>query len=438
MIITWMKGGEAFKVIIQRISTMVEAKANSYGRVYGEPHGKNTTLNVYRGEQGGSTTRPEDLLVSIPIGHPDSMMSKESVRRAVEDFITTPTDIIVSTFPKTGTTLITWICHLLRTLSQHYNNNKEKNNNEIELLKLKIMNSFDTIYELCPWPTLCWDIGDDPNNTIPQYQGLPLSPRVYKSHLRMASIYPGCKYIVTVRDPSKTTLSFYNFFISKKVPFIIDTTNENNDNDKILMDVSTFLMDTPFIQGITTKAEPNQRASIWDYYIEYHQLLYCSDVLILIYEDIVQDMPQAIRQIGQFMNIINNDNDSDDDDGIDNDNGNDDDNLVSIIGSMTTKEYMSQYMSKFDEPYERACQLNRSADLSQLAPGNKIATVQQKNHPQTLNKEAQQFLRTKWNESLQPLGYNNYSDDFCTTIRNRNKTLFAYMRIGILVPNGSG
>ena len=30
----WMKGGEAFKVIIQRISRMVEAKANSYGRVY--------------------------------------------------------------------------------------------------------------------------------------------------------------------------------------------------------------------------------------------------------------------------------------------------------------------------------------------------------------------------------------------------------------------
>ena len=32
----WMRGGEAFKVIIQRIGRMVEAKANSYGRVYGE------------------------------------------------------------------------------------------------------------------------------------------------------------------------------------------------------------------------------------------------------------------------------------------------------------------------------------------------------------------------------------------------------------------
>ena len=32
----WMEGGEAFKVIIQRIGRMVEAKANSYGRVYGD------------------------------------------------------------------------------------------------------------------------------------------------------------------------------------------------------------------------------------------------------------------------------------------------------------------------------------------------------------------------------------------------------------------
>ncbi|OEU07205.1 hypothetical protein FRACYDRAFT_251542 [Fragilariopsis cylindrus CCMP1102] len=138
---------------------------------------------------------------------------------------------------------------------------------------------------------------------------------------------------------------------------------------------------------------------------------------------ICPDMPHAIRQIGQFMNIINNDNVNEN--GIDNDND-DNDSLIAIIGSMTTKEYMSNYMSKFDEPYERACQLNRSADLSQLAPGNKIATkVQQKHHhPQTFNEEAQQFLINKWKESLTPLGYNNYNDDFCTTIRNRNKHLF--------------
>ena len=54
-------------------------------------------------------------LPHIPIGHPDTMMSTESVRRAVQEFRVRPTDIIVATFAKTGTTLVCWLCHLLRT-----------------------------------------------------------------------------------------------------------------------------------------------------------------------------------------------------------------------------------------------------------------------------------------------------------------------------------
>jgi CRISPR/Cas system endoribonuclease Cas6 (RAMP superfamily) len=400
--------------------------------------------------------RPEDLLTSIPIGHPDSMMSKESVRRAVEEFHTISTDIIVSTFPKTGTTLVTWICHLLRTISpimlQDDEKDNEKNNednednedneekDDNENLKLNIMNSFDTIYELCPWPTLCWDIGYDPNIQGPPSQ-FNNTPRIFKSHLRMASAYKGCKYIVTVRDPGNTTKSFYNFFISKKVPFIIDTAAAAADttDEQLKMDVSTFLMDTPYINGINTIDKPNERASIWDYYVEYHQLLDCPDVLILIYEDLVQDMPKAISQIGQFMDVIDNDNDNDNDNGVrvsvsSDDNNNEkqqqqqqqqQEDLISIICSMTTKEYMSTYMSKFDEPYERAKKLNRSADIAQLAPGAKIAVQK---HSQSFNEEAKQFLNNRWYESgLGKLyGYNNYNDDFCNTIRKRNKKLFGF------------
>ena len=44
----------------------------------------------------------------IPVGHPDSSMSVESVRRAVEEFAVRADDIVCATFPKTGTTLVTW------------------------------------------------------------------------------------------------------------------------------------------------------------------------------------------------------------------------------------------------------------------------------------------------------------------------------------------
>ena len=93
-----------------------------------------------------AATTPPSLPVDfpfIPIGHPDTMMSAESVRKAVEEFQVRPNDIIVATFSKTGTTLVTWICHLLRTRGgENFD-----------------FTSIETLYEVVPWPLLSWDIG---------------------------------------------------------------------------------------------------------------------------------------------------------------------------------------------------------------------------------------------------------------------------------------
>eukprot|EP00977_Amphora_coffeiformis_P016536 scaffold5141_cov169-Amphora_coffeaeformis.AAC.3 len=315
---------------------------------------------------GAVTTAPlPPELPFIPIGHPDTMMSKESVRRAVEEFKVRPTDIVVATFPKTGTTLVCWICHLLRT------------DGEPDL------DSIETLYEVVPWPTLSWDIGYDPN-----VDGSQFVPRVFKSHLRMASIYRGCKYIVTVRDPAKTALSFYNFFRSKQVPFAFE------------MDVSTFVTDTPFVQG------REGRAGIWEYYQEYHILRDCPSVLVLVYEDLVKHMPACIEMIAKFMDLPLEQITPE---------------LISNVASKSTKEFMARHMSLFDEPYERAKQLGRAGDLSQLAPGAKIAVS---THPQQLNEAAQHFLSTKWQESMkEPLGYADYAA-FAQVFRERNKARF--------------
>lgn len=291
----------------------------------------------------------------IPIGHPDTMMSKQSVRRAVEEFKVLPTDIIVATSSKTGTTLVTWLCHLLRVIA------KEGADYDFE----SHFQSLDTLYQVVPWPLLSWDIGYDPNSPS-QFE-----PRVFKSHLRMASVYRGGKYIVTIRDPAKTALSFYNFFLAKKVPLALD------------MDVSTFLVDTPFLKG-----RPG-RASLWEFYQEYHLLRDCPCVLVIVYEDLVQNMPHNMHRIARFMDLdITTD-------------------MISKVSSMSSKEYMAKHNTLFDEPYERAKQLGRAADLSQLAPGDKVAT---KTHTQALNRQAQQFLADQWKETMEPLGYNSYAD----------------------------
>lgn len=305
----------------------------------------------------------------IPIGHPDTMMSKESVRRAVEEFRVRPSDIIVSTFPKTGTTLVTWICHLLRTNGSD-------------------LHDFETLYEVVPWPLLSWDIGYDPN-----VQGSEFTPRVFKSHLRMASIYRGCKYIVTIRDPLKTALSFYNFLAkAKQVPQLQD------------MDLSTFTRTTPFLQGIPGGV----RASIWEFYQEYHILRDCPSVLILVYEDLVKDMETNVHRIAKFMNIkIDNEEERN--------------KLIQRVTQMSTKEYMAKYMSKFDEPYERAKQLGRVGDLSQLAPGAKVAVNK---HQQVMDEQGLQFLQEKWEETMSPLGYPDY-ESFAQMIRSKNRERFS-------------
>lgn len=305
-------------------------------------------------------------LPSIPIGHPDTMMSKESVRRAVEEFQIRPTDIVVATFPKTGTTLVSWICHLLRTDGE------------------PVLDQIETLYEVIPWPTLSWDIGYDPN-----VNGGQFFPRVFKSHLRMASVYRGCKYIVTVRDPEKTALSFYNFFLSKQVPHVME------------MDASTFVTDTPFVKG------REGRAGIWEYYQEYHILRDCPSVLVLVYEDLVKNMPACIEMIAKFMGFLPPEQITTD--------------LISKVASKSTKEFMAQHMSLFDEPYERAKRLGRAADLSQLAPGAKIAVS---THTQTLDEAAKRFLSTRWQETMGgPKGYADYAA-FAKMFREKNQARF--------------
>lgn len=273
---------------------------------------------------------------------------------------------------------MTWICHLLRTnASDDF--------------------GFDTLYEVVPWPTLSWDVGMDAN-----VQGNAFAPRVFKSHLRMASIYPGCRYVVMVRDPAATTLSFYNFFLVKRVPFLVNSP----DDGRPKVDVSTFLVDMPFVQGNST------RGGIWDYYSDYHALLECPSVLILVYEDFLSDPRAQISRLYNFMNFDPGASGHDD--------GEENNDLIDRVAAMSTKEYMARHNAKFDEPYERAKALGRAADVAQLAPGDKVAL---RRHEQTLDSKAETFLRERWDQKMRPLGYESYTS-FATAVRERNDRLF--------------
>ena len=338
-----------------------------------------------------------EWLPHIPIGHPDSMMSAESVRRATHEFVTRPTDVFVTTFAKTGTTLVTFVAHLLRMAQQKNNDNKEQIQKDDDVDPWL---DFDCFYDVVPWPLLSWDIGVDPNTATPAH--LP-PPRIFKSHLRLASIYRGARYVVTIRQPAAVGQSFYRYLQAKQVPAVM-----------AMPDVDTFICDSYFVKGI-----PGKRPSVWDYYAEYHAVLDCPAVLILVYEDLAWDGDDdddddddtkrtCIRQLAQFMglsmDVIN-------------------DNVIDRILQLSSKTAMAALNHKFDEPYARAVRLNRAADVAQLAPGAKVTSHKGGGNNAFLHPRTLAFLQEQWDKHLGPLGYPHYAA-LAQAVRQRNQRWF--------------
>ena len=79
-----------------------------------------------------------------------------------------PTDIIIATAPKTGTT---WLQHMLHTIKTDGDTN------------------FDDVYEVAPWIDGAWEMGQDLNAD----QAAPQYPRIFKSHALLSKLHEGCK-----------------------------------------------------------------------------------------------------------------------------------------------------------------------------------------------------------------------------------------------------
>ena len=98
-------------------------------------------------------------------------------------FKTNPSDVIIATFAKSGTTWMQQIAHCLGTHGDM---------------------SFDEISVVVPWMEVAHDMGIDLNAS-------KLKPRLYKCHLAADEVPGGANYIVLFRDPADVLLSYYHF-----------------------------------------------------------------------------------------------------------------------------------------------------------------------------------------------------------------------------------
>ncbi|WP_341713244.1 sulfotransferase domain-containing protein [Erythrobacter sp.] len=100
-----------------------------------------------------------------------------------------PTDVFITTWAKSGTTFIQQMFHQLRMAAATGAGDM----------------AFDDISRMTPWEDSAVITDSDMN------QPQKAEPRGFKSHREYERLPSGCRYVVTLRDPHETYVSFYRF-----------------------------------------------------------------------------------------------------------------------------------------------------------------------------------------------------------------------------------
>jgi len=179
--------------------------------------------------------------------------------RAGMTFHAQPTDVVIATFPKCGTTLLQQLVHQLRTGGSW---------------------DFEEISCVVPWLESCLDLGVDPESAQ------VCSPRAFKSHMSWAMLPPGARVITVLRKPSKVLESFYNFYGGYKF-------------DKAEISMDAFARDFFSNRGAMRLHGGTYYEHLLSFWEQRHQ----SNLLILCYEDVVADLPAAAAQVAAFIGV---------------------------------------------------------------------------------------------------------------------------------------
>ena len=177
-------------------------------------------------------------------------------REKFESFVPRPTDVIIATAPKCGTTWMQQITHQLRSGGDM---------------------TFQDIDDVVLWIDVACDVGQDLDDEH-KYQ-----PRCFKTHAWYEACPKGAKYIVVYREPCASFYSGFKFFEGKYFNPGEITSHE-------------------FIKAMfLTRSEKNYFEHLVGWWPKRND----PNVLILLYEDMLEDLESAVRAIASFMGIDN-------------------------------------------------------------------------------------------------------------------------------------
>jgi hypothetical protein len=297
------------------------------------------------------------------------------------------TDVVVLSFPKTGTTWTQTVCEQLRTNAEGYD-------------------GFDDIAERQPWLEFAYDCGQDLDCYDDDH--IHSSPRIFKSHQLLSAINPGGKYLCIVRDPDVTLLSWFAFQKAKGRPGYAEYDDANE-----------FIANRPETFGGQCCFGTN----IWEMYKEVWSARNDPSVKILVYEALVADGPNGYMDhlpvIADFLGLKNYSNIDDEED---KNKEEETKQLYEKVAFLVSREQMVQHVDKFDDHFITDMGSKYGRALRIMEPAAKVRRKSQTSKRAELNETTIEWLEDQWFERMTPITGHATYDEFATEL---SKLLFA-------------
>ncbi|MEK6255693.1 MAG: sulfotransferase domain-containing protein [Chloroflexota bacterium] len=243
------------------------------------------------------------------------------------------TDVIISPYAKSGTTWLQQMVHSLRTRGRM---------------------DFREITEVVPGLERAYDLGLDIEAA---QQGIL---RAYKSHMSWSEIPKGGKYIYSIRNPKDVVVSFYRFF--EGWHFEPGSISLREFSDEFFFE---------------REIEYNYWAHIASWWPERDN----PDVLILCFEDMKTNLPDAVRKVADFIGVAL------------------DDELFEIALKHSSYEFMKQHEQQFNDALmrelgEEKCGILKGANSSKVRVG------QTNTYKQELPADVAALMDKNWREQI--------------------------------------
>lgn len=269
-------------------------------------------------------------------------------------------DVVLSTFPKTGTTWLQQIVHQLRT-GGHV--------------------AFDEITEEVPWLEVAPAVQMDLN--MPQ----KAAPRCFKSHQllsALAHLEPhAAKFICIVRDPEKTLISHFKFMHS------------HGHACATAGDINEFIK-SAFTLGPSGEGElrPQFGGTLWDHYAEYWQCCSLPTVKVVVFEHLVKDLLGHLDGLNAFMELPPLDTER-----------------KTVVAELSHKDWMEQHDKLFDD-HALGARINAMKEQkAEFTSVSKVGHEVPKEVNVQLNEESRAVLARMWEEKMMPVtGHSNYNE----------------------------